>query len=152
MFSKTQDDRGHGAGPGQVSVLASDLIITGVVASEGTIELHGAIDGEMSAAFVVIGHDGRMKGRVQAGQVELRGELDGAVTCGALTLRRCAKQPADHRIGRRSGRPLQPSGPGAAPRRARAGRPCCPDAGRASRRSGQRALSPLQRSGAGSVP
>lgn len=100
MFSKTQDDRGHGAGPGQVSVLASDLIITGVVASEGTIELHGAIDGEMSAAFVVIGHDGRMKGRVQAGQVELRGELDGAVTCGALTLRAQARLHADAQSSR----------------------------------------------------
>lgn len=95
MFSKTQDDRSHGGGSGQVSVLASDLVITGVVTSEGTIELHGNIDGEMSAAYVVIGADGRMKGKVHAGQVELRGEMDGAINCGALTLRSQARMRAD---------------------------------------------------------
>lgn len=95
MFSKTQDDRSHGGGSGQVSVLASDLVITGVVSSEGTVELHGNIDGEMAAAYVVIGHDGRMKGKVQAGQVELRGEMDGAINCGALTLRAQARMRAD---------------------------------------------------------
>lgn len=95
MFSKTQDDRGQGAGAGQVSVLASDLVITGVVASEGTIELHGNVDGELAAAYVVIGHDGRMKGKVQAGQVEMRGEMDGAINCGALTLRAQARMRAD---------------------------------------------------------
>lgn len=100
MFSKTQDDRPSTGRGGQVSVLASDLIITGVIASEGTIELHGNVDGELAAATLVVGHDGRMKGKVQAGQVDVRGELDGAVTCGSLTLRAAARLNADCQSGR----------------------------------------------------
>lgn len=95
MFSKTHDDRPATGRGGQVSVLASDLVITGVIASEGTIELHGNVDGELAAATLVVGNDGRMKGKVQAGQVDLRGEMDGAVSCGSLTLRAAARLHAD---------------------------------------------------------
>ncbi len=93
MVSK--DERGSTGRGGLVSVLASDLVVTGTVASEGTIELHGNVDGELAAATLVIGNEGRMKGKVQAGQVDLRGEMEGAVTCGALTLRAAARMNAD---------------------------------------------------------
>ena len=93
MVSK--DERGSTGRGGLVSVLASDLVVTGTVASEGTIELHGNVDGELAAATLVIGNEGRMKGKVQAGQVDLRGEMEGAVTCGALTLRAAARMHAD---------------------------------------------------------
>lgn len=95
MFSKTQDDRSTTGRGGQVSVLASDLVVTGVVASEGTIELHGNVDGELAAAALVIGNEGRMKGKVQAGQVDVRGEMEGAVASGTLTLRAAARLHAD---------------------------------------------------------
>lgn len=93
MVSK--DERGSTGRGGLVSVLASDLVVTGTVASEGTIELHGNVDGELAAATLVIGNEGRMKGKVQAGQVDLRGEMEGAVTCGTLTLRAAARMHAD---------------------------------------------------------
>lgn len=95
MFSKTQDDRPTTGRGGQVSVLAPDLVITGVIASEGTIELHGNVDGELAAATLVIGNEGQMKGKVQAGQVDVRGEMDGSVSCGSLTLRAAARLHAD---------------------------------------------------------
>lgn len=93
MVSK--DERGSTGRGGLVSVLASDLVVTGTVASEGTIELHGNVDGELAAATLVIGNEGRMKGKVQAGQVDLRGEMEGSVTCGTLTLRAAARMHAD---------------------------------------------------------
>lgn len=93
MYNK--DERSTTGRGGHVSVLASDLVITGVVASEGTIELHGNVDGELAAATLVIGNEGRMKGRVQAGQVDLRGEMEGSIACGALTLRAAARLHAD---------------------------------------------------------
>lgn len=95
MFSKTQDERSTSGRGGQVSVLAADLVVTGVIASEGTIELHGTVDGELAAATLVIGNEGRMKGKVQAGQLDVRGEMEGAVACGALTLRAAARLHAD---------------------------------------------------------
>lgn len=95
MFSKSQDDRSPAALSGQVSVLASDLIITGVVASEGRVELHGLIEGELAASVLTIGADGTMKGRVQADHVEVLGRIEGAVNCGLLTLHETARLQAD---------------------------------------------------------
>jgi len=93
MYNK--DERSTTGRGGNISVLASDLVVTGVVASEGTIELHGNVDGELAAATLVIGNEGRMKGKVQAGQVDLRGEMEGSIACGALTLRAAARLHAD---------------------------------------------------------
>ena len=93
MYNK--DERSTTGRGGHISVLASDLVVTGVVASEGTIELHGHVEGELAAATLIIGNEGRMKGKVQAGQVDLRGEMEGAVACGALTLRAAARLNAD---------------------------------------------------------
>lgn len=98
MYNK--DERSTTGRGGLVSVLASDLLVTGVVASEGTIELHGRVDGELAASSLVIGNEGRMKGKVQAGQVDLRGELEGAVSCGTLTLRAAARMKADAQSAR----------------------------------------------------
>ncbi|RRH76681.1 bactofilin family protein [Falsigemmobacter faecalis] len=95
MFSKSQDERSPAATRGQVSVLASDLIITGVVASEGSIELHGQVDGEMAASVLTVGPDGHMKGRIQAGLVDVLGYVEGAITCSALTLRQSARLKSD---------------------------------------------------------
>ena len=99
MYSKDERTAATGRG-GLVSVLASDLVVTGVIASEGTIELHGNVDGELAAATLVIGNEGRMKGKVQAGQVDLRGEMEGAIACGSLTLRAAARMHADVQSGR----------------------------------------------------
>lgn len=97
MFSRTQDDLSTPPAKrnGNVSVLAADLNISGVIASEGAIELHGKVDGELAAAAVTIGADGRMKGKVQAGQVDVLGRLEGTVACGTLTLRAAAHVHAD---------------------------------------------------------
>ena len=95
MFSKSQEDRSSAAGRGQVSVLASDLIITGVVASEGSIELHGQVDGELAASVLTVGPDGNMKGRIQAGIVDVLGYVEGGITCSALTLRQSARLRSD---------------------------------------------------------
>ncbi|MDR5655018.1 bactofilin family protein [Ruixingdingia sedimenti] len=112
MFSRSQDERvppagqgtaggagaGHGTGhgvTGQRSVLAADLRVTGIVASEGLIEVHGIIDGEVTAQSVLIGHDGEVSGKVTAGQVEVRGRIKGEVSTVRLTLRAAAQLDAD---------------------------------------------------------
>jgi len=85
----------QGGRTGQASVLASDLVVTGAITAKGTIELHGNVDGEVVADHLMIGNEGRVKGRVQASSVDLRGEMDGALTCKELTLRAAARLNAD---------------------------------------------------------
>ncbi|MDO9525872.1 MAG: polymer-forming cytoskeletal protein [Gemmobacter sp.] len=109
MFTKSQDDRGaapsHGGrydSPGRAgaaSVLSSDLTVTGIIATEGSLEVHGVVDGEVAAATLMIGLEGAVSGKVQAGHAELRGKLSGEIACDALTLRASARMTADATCG-----------------------------------------------------
>lgn len=83
------------ARPGQKSILASDLLIKGIVATEGALEVQGTIDGEIAAESIVIGHEGRVTGTIRAAQAELRGHMAGDIACGELTIRAAAKSRAD---------------------------------------------------------
>ncbi|MFN6978239.1 MAG: polymer-forming cytoskeletal protein [Gemmobacter sp.] len=106
MFSKTQDDRAAADAPGnaprpgraatgQRSILASDLRIDGIVATEGALEVHGRIEGEVAADAILLGEDGSITGKVRANQADLRGTLTGELTTDRLTLRAAARMEAD---------------------------------------------------------
>lgn len=77
------------------SVLGADLRITGEISTTGMIEILGEVDGNLVAAGLIIGQEGRLKGSVMAGMVDVKGTLDGKVTCDSLTLRSTATVRAD---------------------------------------------------------
>lgn len=77
------------------SVLGSDLRITGDVSSTGTVEIHGVIDGNISARGLVIGPEGAVKGTVSAETVEIKGRFEGRASTESLTLRATADVQAD---------------------------------------------------------
>lgn len=84
--------------PGQSggrSVLAADMRITGEITTQGSIEIHGEVEGSVAAHTVVIGGDGRLTGTVSADQIEVRGRLDGRVSCIGLTLRAASSVKCD---------------------------------------------------------
>lgn len=95
MFNTTPGERPTNHRGNQVSILAADLVVTGVVASEGTIEVHGTVDGEIAAATINIGQSGQIKGKVQAGQLDVQGNVSGQVAVGTLTLRAASTLEAD---------------------------------------------------------
>lgn len=77
------------------SVLGSDLVITGDVTSTGSVEIHGQLDGNVTARGLIIGNDGVVNGTVSAETVEVKGKLDGRVSTESLTLRASAVVQAD---------------------------------------------------------
>lgn len=77
------------------SVLGSDLTITGDVTSTGSVEVHGQLDGNLTARGLVIGSDGAVNGSVSAESVEVKGRLDGRVSTENFTLRASAVVQAD---------------------------------------------------------
>ncbi len=81
--------------PAGRSVLAADLRINGDVTSQGTIELLGEIDGNLTAQSIIIGTEGRIKGSISAETVEIKGTTEGKISCANLTLRASAKVKAD---------------------------------------------------------
>lgn len=77
------------------SYLSSDLTVTGEMVSTGAVELHGELDGNARAGDLTIGEDGRLKGRISAETVEVRGKVSGKISCAKLGLRASAEVKAD---------------------------------------------------------
>jgi len=100
MFSKTADPTTAPVMAGRPasntkSVLAQDLRIVGEITSNGTIEVLGEVEGNLSARGLVIGAEGRVAGSVVADMVEVKGKLNGRVASDSFTLRAAARVAAD---------------------------------------------------------
>lgn len=76
--------------PGGRTVLASDIRLSGDLSSSGTVEILGEVTGDVSAQTLIVGAEGLLKGSVSAEAVEVRGHLEGKVSCLAFTLRSSA--------------------------------------------------------------
>ena len=76
--------------PGGRTVLASDIRLSGDLSSTGTVEILGEVTGDVNAHTLIVGAEGQVKGSVSAEAVEVRGHLEGKVSCLAFTLRSSA--------------------------------------------------------------
>jgi cytoskeletal protein CcmA (bactofilin family) len=77
------------------SILGSDLRITGEINCSGTVEIMGEIDGNITAAALIVGQEGRVSGSVKAGSVEVKGRLDGKVDSQSFAMRSTSNVAAD---------------------------------------------------------
>ncbi|QUS37101.1 bactofilin family protein [Falsirhodobacter algicola] len=77
------------------SVLSSDLRIKGDISSDGAVEILGHVEGTVNARALLVGVDGTLNGTVSAETVEVRGTLEGRISCVNLTLRAHARVTAD---------------------------------------------------------
>lgn len=76
--------------PGGRTVLASDIRLSGDLSSSGTVEILGEVTGDIAAQTLLVGAEGQVKGSVRAETVEVRGHLEGKVSCMTFTLRSSA--------------------------------------------------------------
>jgi cytoskeletal protein CcmA (bactofilin family) len=81
--------------PGGRTVLAADIHLSGDLSSSGTVEILGEASGDITAQTLIVGAEGLVKGSVSAEAVEVRGTLDGKVSCLSFTLRSSAVVTAE---------------------------------------------------------
>ena len=81
--------------PGGRTVLAADIRLSGDLSSSGTVEILGEASGDITAQTLIVGAEGLVKGSVSAEAVEVRGTLDGKVSCLSFTLRSSAVVTAE---------------------------------------------------------
>ena len=81
--------------PGGRTVLAADIRLSGDLRSTGTVEILGEVSGDITAQTLIVGAEGLVKGSVSAEAVEVRGTLDGKVSCLSFTLRSSAVVTAE---------------------------------------------------------
>ena len=81
--------------PGGRTVLDADIRLSGDLSSAGTVEILGEVAGDIAARTLIVGAGGLVKGSVKAEAVEVRGTLDGQVSCLSFTLRSSAVVTAE---------------------------------------------------------
>lgn len=68
------------------TVIQRDLTITGAVMTDGVVELHGSLTGDLYAKRVLVGPGASMKGDIVSELVEVAGHVDGRVTARQVRL------------------------------------------------------------------
>jgi cytoskeletal protein CcmA (bactofilin family) len=85
MFSNSHSAAAnqHGSAP---SIISSDVVITGILQSDGDIQIDGRVEGNVRSAGLVIGERAVIHGEIQAEHVVVRGRVEGGIRAREVTL------------------------------------------------------------------
>ena len=61
------------------SIICADMKINGSVTSEGSLQIDGIVDGDVSATDITIGASGQITGEVKAEVVKVKGKIRGSI-------------------------------------------------------------------------
>src|SRR5690348_1477736 len=91
----------HRTGPadsGDKSIIGNDLRIIGQglkIISRGTLQIDGEIEGDVQAAEVIVGEQGKVSGLVAGQQVVVSGKVSGAICAKSVTLQSTSEVEGD---------------------------------------------------------
>jgi cytoskeletal protein CcmA (bactofilin family) len=91
----------HRTGPsasGDKSVIGNDLKISGQglkIIGQGVLQIDGEIEGDVLAAEVIVGEQGKVTGMVGGAQVVVRGKVSGVVCAKTIALQSTCEVDAD---------------------------------------------------------
>lgn len=77
------------------SVIAEDILVDGNIVCQGILEFGGQITGDITADTVVVTSTARVRGRVQARQLTIEGELQGAASALNVSIKTGARVKAN---------------------------------------------------------
>ncbi len=78
-----------------VSLISSDLTITGSIDSVGSVTVEGTINGDVNCKNVLVKESGTVEGSLTAEMVDIHGTVEGTVTGDRVSLRKESKVLAD---------------------------------------------------------
>jgi cytoskeletal protein CcmA (bactofilin family) len=81
--------------PIAMSLIAENVSVAGDVASEGDIQLDGAVRGDVRVGHLSIGETGQVEGVIEADAVEIRGRVVGAISARSVKLFATAQVEGD---------------------------------------------------------
>jgi cytoskeletal protein CcmA (bactofilin family) len=77
------------------SLIAENVSLEGDLASDGDVQLDGAVRGDLKVAHLTIGETGQIEGAITAEAVEIRGRVVGTITAKAIRLYPSARVDGD---------------------------------------------------------
>src|SRR5438105_902625 len=81
--------------PVAMSLIAENVSIAGDIATDGEIQLDGAVRGDLRVGRLSIGETGQVEGAIEAEAVEVRGRVVGLVTARSVKLHASAQVEGD---------------------------------------------------------
>jgi cytoskeletal protein CcmA (bactofilin family) len=89
MFGKSES--GTRAGGGNLSFIGREVTITGNVGGSGNLHVDGRIEGDVSAASLILGSDGTIRGNITADSAQISGSVEGTVAAKSLVIEASAR-------------------------------------------------------------
>jgi cytoskeletal protein CcmA (bactofilin family) len=77
------------------SLIAENVSLEGDLASDGDVQLDGAVRGDLKVAHLTIGETGQVEGAITADAIEIRGRVTGTITAKAVRLYATARVEGD---------------------------------------------------------
>ena len=83
------------ASSGAASVIGTDLSVTGNLLSKGEIQIEGQVQGDLTAARIVVGPNAKITGGLVADDVEVQGTVHGSIRGMRVTLKSNSRVEGD---------------------------------------------------------
>ena len=77
------------------SVIGPDVTITGKIACEGDVGVHGTVEGEIKAKSITVEQGAQVRGSIQADTLKVSGSVDGQIEAASAELTETAKVIGD---------------------------------------------------------
>ena len=74
------------SGVPQVSLIGSDITITGNIEASVDLHIQGRVDGDVRCATLILNEGGRIKGGIHAARARIAGSIEGTIEVGDLAL------------------------------------------------------------------
>ncbi|MEE8333273.1 MAG: polymer-forming cytoskeletal protein [Alphaproteobacteria bacterium] len=95
MFSKDKSNSGARAKQAAPTIISSDIKVRGDLKSDGEIQVDGLVEGDVACRSLSVGASGVITGAVSTEQALVRGQINGEIRSGVVTLTKSARVKGD---------------------------------------------------------
>ena len=86
MFFKSQPASSQNGTAAALSIISSDVVITGDLQSDGDIHIDGRVEGNVRAASLVVGEKSQIRGEIEAHSLAVHGCVEGSIRARKILL------------------------------------------------------------------
>ncbi len=96
MFGKVESPTsGSRSSGGNLSFIGRDITFVGNVGGSGNLHIDGRIEGDITAASVIVGAEGHVRGNIYAELAQIAGTVEGTVSAKSLVVEGSARIAGD---------------------------------------------------------
>lgn len=101
MFGRSDSGAGRGVNvmrtsqANNLSFIGPEVIVTGNIGGSGNLHIDGRVDGDVTAASVILGTDGIVHGNIVTDAAQIAGSVEGTIAAKSLVIEASARIVGD---------------------------------------------------------